>query len=130
MQIKTSSLRAIVAPADQRTKEGYYVDAAGAIVASAVAAPHGLIVDGGNTGEVTTIAPCAGGAPGTFSAKLAAVPGNVVKGSRLVLVNDGTVKLDPGEGDRVIVAEACEAGAANELVEVIPICPPIVIDEE
>lgn len=127
MQIKPTALQGITAPADQRAKEGHFTDAAGAVVSSATAAPHGLIVDGGDTGGLTTIAPCAGGAPGSFSVKLSAVPGSVVKGSRLVLVNDGTAKLDPGTGARVMVAEAQEAGAAGELIEAVLISPPIVL---
>jgi len=127
MKIKSDSLAVITAATDQRTKEGFFVDAAGVIMASATAVPDGLITDGGDTGGITTLVPCAGGTPGIFGVKLSGTPGSVVKGSRLVLVNDGTAKIDPATGARVQVAEAREAGTAGEIIQAVLINPPVVL---
>jgi hypothetical protein len=126
MKVKDDNLEVITAASDQRDKEGYFVATTGVIVSSATAAPDAVILDGGNTGETTTLMPCAGGGSGLVKVKLNATPGSVVKGSKLVLVDDGTVKLDPGEGGRVIVAEAREPGTANERITAILVSPPIV----
>lgn len=127
MLIKPTSLQAITAASDQTDKEGCFTDASGVVMASATAVPHGLIVDGGPSGGTTTIATCAGGAPGSFNVKLHSSPGTVNKGTRLVLHSNGTTKADPGTGSRVVVAEAQESGAANELIEAVLISPPIVL---
>ena len=127
MQTKLDTFEVITAASDQRDKEGYFVAATGVIVTSATAVPDAVIIDGGNTGETTTVMPCAGGDAGVITVKLSAAPGAVVKGSRLVLVNDGTVKLDPAAGARVQVAEARESGTAGERIRAVLISPPIVL---
>lgn len=126
MKVKDDNLEVIVAASDQRTKEGFFVNSSGVIVSSATAAPDALIIDGGNTGEPTTVMPCAGGGHGVPTVKLNGTPGTVNKGTKLALVNDGTVKADPGTGARVIVAEARESGAADERIKAVLISPPVV----
>lgn len=127
MKKKDDNLEVITAASDQRDAEGRFVDAAGVVVASATVAPDALIIDGADTGGSTTVMPCAGGGHGQVTVKLGAVPGAVVKGSRLILNNDGSVKLDSGAGARVLVAEAREPGAAGERIVAVLISPPIVI---
>lgn len=126
MKVKDDNLEVITAASDQRDKEGYFVTSSGVVVSSATAAPDGIIIDGGNTGNVTTIMPCAGGGAGIVTVKLSGTPGSVAKGTKLVLVNDGTAKADPASGARVIVAEAREAGAADERIRAVLVSPPIV----
>lgn len=89
------------------------------------AAPYGVILEGGNTGETTTIALCAGGHAGTVKVKMSGSPGSVVKGSNLELVNDGTAKIATATSTRVLLAQAMEAGAANELIEAVLFRPAI-----
>lgn len=126
MKVKNDNLEVITAASDQRDKSGYFVASTGVIVSSATAAPDALILDGGNTGESTTVMPCAGGGSGIVTVKLNGTPGTVNKGTKLALVNDGTVKADPGTGARVIVAEARESGAADERINAVLISPPVV----
>jgi hypothetical protein len=125
MKRNNDGLEVVALAADLSAKEGFFVDSTGAIVASATVAPDALILDGTGPGGVVTLAPCAGGVPGQVTVKLNGTPGSVVKGSMLALVNDGTVKLDPGTGARVLVAQAREPGTALERIRAVLITPVV-----
>ncbi|MES2706391.1 MAG: hypothetical protein V4726_07290 [Verrucomicrobiota bacterium] len=101
----------IAASGDHNGKEGYGVTAAGAISASATAEIHGVITKADDPDGESTIAlpQC----PDKIELKLHTTAGNIVKGSRLVQHTDGTFKLDPGTGARVVVAIAQEAKTAE-----------------
>jgi hypothetical protein len=125
MIARTNAMQSFVAASDQRGKEGFFVDAAGVIMAVINAAPYGVILEGGNTGETTTVALCAGGFAGTVKVKLSASPGSVVRGSNLELDAAGTTKIATATATRVLVAQAVEAGVANELIEAVLFRPAI-----
>ena len=112
MERNTSALRAYTAASDQSTKDGYFVDNDGVIVTSAWAVPAGVIIDGGESGGTSSYA-----TPkhqGAVTVKVGATTGAIVKGSRLQLNSDGTVRLDIGTGRVVAIAE--ETGTATELI--------------
>ena len=79
--------------------------------------PAGVIVHGAVAPEKVTVAIAAGGLAGTVRLKLlqAATAGKLLK---LVTVN-GAVAFGPdtGNGERIVMAQALEAGAAGELIE-------------
>ncbi len=120
MQPRTNLIIPIEPAADHTGKEGYFVDLSSgkaAISETATVAPFGVIVEGQpTTGKDSVALP---GVTGSVMVKITGTtPGSIVKGSYLVLAaEDGTVKLDPGSAARVVVAQALEAGAANELIE-------------
>lgn len=127
MIARTIALIALTAAADLTGKEGYFVKVAPdntsvTPVAAATDIPLGVVsaeaAQGANAGILI-----GAGFSGTTRVKLSATPGNVVLGSLLVLTADGSVKLDPGSGARVVVAQALESGSANERIEAVLISP-------
>jgi hypothetical protein len=101
---------------DLTGKEGYLVkyDTSGVNVCSAIT-DHavGVIVRAGETEcDVCVFGECVAKAGGT-----------VTRGKHIIPHTDGTVKQNTGTAARVVVAEACEAGAASELIEAILITP-------
>lgn len=125
MQIKTAAILALAPITDHSGKEGHFVEPSGAgveVVNSATDIPLGVILDGEVVGGRDSVA-IPGGFPGTCHVKLGSNPGAVVRGAYGVLNDDGTVKLDPGEGARVRVCRFLESGAADELVEAVLIDP-------
>lgn len=124
---RTNALLALSPTADQTNKEGCFVELSNGNVAICNAAadiPFGLIVDGAPTSGKSSVAVCAGGYSGTVKVKVAATsPGTINLGTMLTLTADGSVKADAGSGARVQVAQALEAGAADELIEAVLIRP-------
>lgn len=116
MIAKQIALLAIIAASDQTAKAGYFTDSSGVIVDSASVVPFGLITEGGLSGENTTLAICAAFS-GIVHVKVASATGAIVKGTRLQLNADGTVKADVGTGR--VVAIAMESGSADELIEAV-----------
>ena len=81
--------------------------------------PFGAILEGAGTTSKSSIAVAAGGFRGTVRLKLDATPGTVKTGTLLQTTATGTVKADAGSGSRVLIAQALEAGNANELIEAV-----------
>lgn len=111
MITKERGYDSITASGDHNGKEGYSVTAAGAISASATVELYGVIVKADDPDGFSTIAlpQC----QDKIEVKLHTTAGNIIKGSRLVQHSDGTFKLDPGTGARVVVAIANEAKVAE-----------------
>jgi len=127
MIVKSNALKTFIALTDQTPRDGYFVDAAGVLMASATVAPFGVITDGGAVGGLTTAAVSAGGYRGTLRVKLkASGAGSIAVGTALILVNDGTVKATAGASGSVIVATALEAGVDGELIEAVLMQPVII----
>lgn len=97
---------------DSTAAEGTFTDAAGAVLTSATADPYYLVVDA-NLANDSQRTVCRPGFPGIVEAKLHSAAGTIVKGSKLILHTDGTVKLDPGTGTRLVVAVAQEAKVSD-----------------
>lgn len=131
---KTLALLALVPTADHSNYEGFFVKLSGgsaALVTSASDDVFGVIVDGQPTSGQDSIALSYGGFAGTLHVKLAASPGTVSKGTLLELTATGAVKASTGTAGTIIVAQALESGAANELIEAILVRPytvPAAID--
>jgi len=92
-----------------------------------------VILDGENTTGKDSIACAYGGFAGTVKVKLHSSPGTVVAGTPLELVAGGTVKQSSGSAGTVLVAQALETGAANELIEAAlmrPVTVPTSIDDD
>lgn len=105
--------------ADLSTKKGYFVkkgasDNVVAAVAAVTDIPVGVIVQGEPVGGHNAVA--LPGVPGLVWVKVGGTPGTIVQGTKLQIKNDGSVIADAGTGARVIVAEAFEAGTADELI--------------
>jgi len=126
MITRSNAVSAFTAASDQRGKEGYFVDAAGVIVSSAAAPPYGVIVEGLDAGQVTTVADSWGGFAGNVSVKLGATPGTVNRGTLLVLTATGVVIANDATAGNVVVAQAKESGAADELIEAVLVRPYII----
>ena len=92
-----------------------------ALVTSAAQRPFGLLLVDGKAGARVTVAAGSGGLAGTVRVKLAAAVAN--PGTDLQLTADGRVIPDSGSGARVIVAQAVEPGAIDELIEAVLIRP-------
>jgi hypothetical protein len=103
---------------------GIATDAAGAALTSATAVPFYLVADDNcQDGYRTMVRP---GFPGVVEAKLHSTAGSIVKGSYLILHTDGTLKIDPGTGARLVVAVAQEAKAAeSQLLKVRLLGTPV-----
>lgn len=115
-----SGVITITPAADQSANRGFLVSTAGALPSNfTTTLPLGVIVDGQPTTGKSSVAV----APGlVVKVKLSASPGSVVFGSVLALdsATPGAVKLSPGAGTaRVEIGRALEAGAANELIDVV-----------
>jgi hypothetical protein len=108
--------------ADLSGKEGYFVSIqtagnVGAVELFSVASslpPFGVVVYGSGPGGAASVAIAAGGLAGTVKLKLS---GPVIAGQDLQLDDGGTVSGDSKSGNRTIVAQALEAGVAEELIE-------------
>lgn len=120
MQPRTNQIFSITPDADHTGKEGYFVDLSSgeaSISDTPTVAPYGVILQGQPTSAKDSIA--TPGVTGTVPVKITDTsPGTINRGTKLVLAaEDGTVAADPDTGARVIVAEACESGAAEEIIE-------------
>lgn len=123
-KLKEGGYDRIVASGDHQSKEGYGVTAAGAISASATAEIYGVIVTADDPDGESTI--CMPQCPDKIEVKLHTTAGAIIKGSRLVQHTDGTFKLDPGTGARVVAAIAQEAKAAEGQLLAARLMVPIV----
>lgn len=105
--------------------EGVFLDAAGAALASVSAYPFHVVTSADcPTGYRRVVRP---GYSGVVEAKLHSTAGSIVKGSRLQLHSDGTLKLDLGTGARNIVAIAQEAKVSeSQLLKVRLLSDPVV----
>ena len=111
-----NSIITAIHTADFTGEDGKFVETAtgtDTISNAATDIPLGVITEGRAAGS--SIATPAFG--GVVKVKLHSTPGAVVRGSYLCLHTNGTVLLDPGTGNRVRVARALQAGAANELID-------------
>ena len=131
-QPRTNQIFAITPDADHSGKEGYFVDIVAdetSISADPTVAPFGVILEGDDAtaanGRDSVATP---GVKGTVPVKITDTdPGAIALGTKLILAaEDGTVKADTGAGARVIVAEAMEAGAAEEKIEARLIEPQVI----
>lgn len=115
--------------ADHTDKEGYFVELSSgnaAIVNATTDIPLGVILEGRPTTGKDSIAISAGGLSGTVKVKVkGSSPGTIALGTLLQLHSDGTVLADAGTGARVLVAQALEAGAADELIEAVLFKPVV-----
>lgn len=129
MITRENAVLAFTPAADQSANEGYFVELSGGEVAVCNAAtdvPFGVILHGDDTNGKSSIAVSAGGFAGTVNVKITDTsPGTIVAGTMLCLKADGTVQADSGSGARVQVAQALEAGAAEELIEAVLIKPVV-----
>jgi|GEM_PF-6366165 len=90
---------------------GLAVDAAGAALTSATAIPFYFVADDNcPDGCRNVVRP---GFSGVVEARLHSTAGTIVKGSNLILHTDGTLKIDPATGARLVVAVAQEAKTAE-----------------
>jgi hypothetical protein len=103
-----------------------------ALVTAATDVVFGVITTGEPADGQDSIACSWGGFAGTVHVKLAASPGSVSDGTLLELTANGSVKASTGTAGTIIVAQALESGAANELIEAIlirPVSVPASIDD-
>jgi hypothetical protein len=77
----------------------------------------GVLMTDGKAGERVTIALSAGGLAGTVRVKLAAPV--TYPSQFLQITPDGRVVPDTGSGERLLVAQALETGAIDELIEAV-----------
>jgi len=132
---KTNAHVAIVPTADHSDYEGYFVkilSGLAALVTAATDVVFGVITTGEPADGQDSIACSWGGFAGTVHVKLAASPGSVSDGTLLELTANGSVKASTGTAGTIIVAQALESGAANELIEAIlirPVSVPASIDD-
>ena len=127
MIARDNAILALTPAADHTGKEGYFVELTGgeaAIVNAATDVPHGVILEGFPVAGAAkdSIAISAGGFSGTVKVKLS---GAVSNGDLLELAADGTVVADSGAGARVLVAQALEDGADEELIEAVLFKPEV-----
>ena len=99
---------------DTAVAEGVFVDAAGVAHASATTRPFGVVVISDFPAGWSTVA--LAGDPEEVQLKCHSTVGSVVKGTRLQMHTNGTVKADLATGGRVIVAEALEPAVNSQLV--------------
>lgn len=122
-QLRSLALLSITPAESYYGKEGFFITADLMLVASALALPYALIVQHQDSTASASVAVCSGGCPGTWEVKLSASPGTVVRGTKLMLTANGTVKAWDGSTTAMIVAEAQEAGTADELIEAVLLKP-------
>jgi len=125
MKLRDNAILPLTPNESHALKEGYFVELSSgkaAIVNAATDVPFGVILKGEGTDGQDSIA-IPHGFSGTVEVKLDGTPGTVVVGTVLTVTATGTVKADPGSGDRVQVAVALQAGAADELIEAALIKP-------
>lgn len=114
-----SSTKSYVPVADFSDKDGYFVKASGTTIAAIAAVtdvPEGVITYGDKVGgQVSVTRP---DHQGTVGVKLNGTPGTVVRGTKLTMAADGSVRALPAAaGTYFYVAVAEEAGVANEIIE-------------
>ena len=100
-------------------KEGYAVKVSSgkaALVTGDTDTPIGVILDGEDTAEKSSIAVCEG-CSGTVRVKLNGTPGTVNIGTYLTIASDGTFKA--AVSNKTQCARALETGAAGELIEAV-----------
>jgi|GEM_PF-7050238 len=122
-QVLAIALLSITPGESYADKEGFFITSDLMLVSSPLVVPYALIVTVQSDDVAASVAACAGGAPGVWRAKLSAAPGTVARGTRLMLTANGSLKAHDGSSSAMIVAEAQEDGAANELVEVVLLKP-------
>lgn len=121
-QLRANALLPITPGETFASKDGHFITADLLLVASALVLPWALIVD--QDADISAhVAVCAGGAQGTWPVRLSASPGTVVRGTRLMLTSNGSVKAHDGSTSAMIVAEAQESGTANEKIEAVLLKP-------
>ena len=117
--MRTEAILPLTPTSDHSGKEGYFVKASSgqaALVSAATDIPIGVILSGDTTSGRSSIATPAVGR--TVPIKITGTsPGTIVLGTYLTVKSDGTAQADAGSGNRVRVARALEAGAANEIIE-------------
>lgn len=91
--------------------EGYAVDNAGAVMASATTPFYGVVVRSDDPDGYSTIA--LAGYPGVVELKLHSTGGTIAKGDLLQMHTNGTFKKDLATGGRVVCAQALEAKPAD-----------------
>jgi hypothetical protein len=124
MESKTKAILPFTPAADQRTKEGYFVDLSAGSVAvstSATTKPFGLILEGENTDGVSSVAVC-GGNVGPSKVKAS---GTIAQGAYVQLHTDGSVVTDAAAGARVLVGIALEAAVSGDLFDCQLITPVV-----
>lgn len=118
-----NAILALTPAADQTGKEGYFVDLDASeratLIDAATDLPFGVLLEGAAATGKSSIAVGSGGFRGAVRVKLGATPGTVKAGTLLQLNADGTAKADAGSGQRVVVAQALESGAASELIAAV-----------
>lgn len=106
-------------------KEGYLVDLAAGVAtisASATVPAKGVILNGEATTGQSSVG-ILGCLPGTVKMKTSGI---IAQDARVQQAADGTIVTDAGPGNaRVVVGMAVEAGAAGDLIEVVPFVPMI-----
>jgi hypothetical protein len=122
-QLRALALLSITPGETYASKEGRFITSDLMLVASALALPWALIVNHTDGTVAADVAVCSGGSPGTWPVQLSATPGTVTRGTKLMLTSNGTVKAHDGSTSARIVAEACESGTANELIECVLVTP-------
>jgi hypothetical protein len=88
-----------------------------ALVSSAAQKPFGVLLTDGKAGDRVTVAVGAGGLAGVIRVKLAAPV--TYPSQYLQVTPDGRVIPDTGSGERLLVAQALETGAVDELIEAV-----------
>lgn len=122
-QLRALALLSITPGETYASKEGRFITSDLMLVASVLALPWALIVNHTDGTVAADVAVCSGGSPGTWPVQLSATPGTVARGTKLMLTSNGTVKAHDGTSSARIVAEACESGTANELIECVLLTP-------
>jgi len=124
LQARESAIIPLVATQTHVDKEGYFVEIASntqaSICNSAADAPYGIILNGAEAGQQSSIG-ILGALPGTYRVKLGAAITNLA--TKLQLRADGTVGPDTGAGARVLVGAPCELGTADEKIEAALFAP-------
>lgn len=103
-------------------KEGYLLkenSGALAINDSATAAARAVVLNGEVAANDSSVG-ILGAIGGTVKLKLS---GSVTKYNLVQQVNDGTVTVDAGTGNRVLVGVALETGVSGDLIEVATFAP-------
>lgn len=121
--VNTIAIKRALSAVDLQNSEGCFVkkDANGKLILVNALAdyPLGCVHVGGNVGENTDY--FLGAYQGIVRVKLDSTATGVVEGTQLAITATGTVKT--GVATNIIVARACEAGTAGDLIEAYLISP-------
>lgn len=123
-QPRVNAIIPILAAVSHLGMEGYavkIVNGKSAIVTAATDSPIGVILDGGDLGDFDSVALIGSGLAGTVRVKLDGSPGTVALGTLLEITATGTFKADTGSGSGTVCAMALEDGAADEMIEAVPL---------